>query len=35
VASADVRAELARVDVRDAGRDDRVAVAATTRAFHA
>jgi acyl-coenzyme A thioesterase PaaI-like protein len=34
VASADVRAELARVEVRDAGSDDRVAVAATTRSFH-
>ena len=35
VASAHVPGELARVDVRDAGRDGRVAVAATTRAFHA
>jgi acyl-coenzyme A thioesterase PaaI-like protein len=35
VAEADVVAGLGRVTVRDAGRDDRVAVIATTRAFSA
>jgi len=35
LATADVSGALGRVEVRDAGRDDRVAVAATTRAFHA
>ena len=35
VAAAEVVAGLGRVTVRDAGRDDRVAVIATTRAFSA
>jgi hypothetical protein len=33
IATAEVRAGLGRVEVRDAGSDDRLAVVATTRAF--
>jgi hypothetical protein len=35
VATAEVRAGLGRVEVRDAGREDRLAVVATTRIFGA
>ena len=35
VATAEVRGGLGRVEVRDAGQDDRLAVVATTRTFGA